>query len=352
MWVKWILLFAISSILTWSASLRKSSAGAEKNGMEMNLTQSDLDSSKAWKDYKALVEKNKGAKSAVELKKLRAGSDVKYRQLREFFIGNQPLASDLLDLCRIINSGGVELHTPSLARLPRPDYESIVKVGFEGLKRDIRIVEEFRKAHLQDDFIESIRMNLPRSVSAIRNNLVQLEKARIDRPPKKPISSEESIEALTSVLQALSDKADQWEVDSRLSAGQGRRDFLLQSELDTSTHWKNYCGIHWDLGAAKAVDSLFELPNQATQIKNDLAKLSDEITAHIRARLSRHEQPAAALVVARPFTIDGGELTPNLKLRRGEIENKYRSGIERLFQALDRIAQSAESGEFLIEVYE
>jgi hypothetical protein len=241
--------------------------------MEMNLTQSDLDSSKAWKDYKALVEKNKGAKSAVELKKLHAGSDVKYRQLREFFIGNQPLASDLLDLCRIINSGGVELHTLSLARLPRPDYESIVKVGFEGLKRDIRIVEEFRKAHLQDDFIESIRMNLPRSVSAIRNNLVQLEKARIDRPPKKPISSEESIEALTSVLQALSDKADQWEVDSRLSAGQGRQDFLLQSELDTSTHWKNYCGIHWDLGAVKAVDSLFELPNQATQIKNDLANL-------------------------------------------------------------------------------
>lgn len=86
--------------------------------------------------------------------------------------------------------------------------------------------------------------------------------------------------------------------------------------------------------------------------KNDLAKLRDEITAHIRARLSRYEQPAAALVVARPFTIDGGELTPNLKLRRGEIENKYRSGIERLFQALDRIAQSAESGEFLIEVYE
>ena len=86
--------------------------------------------------------------------------------------------------------------------------------------------------------------------------------------------------------------------------------------------------------------------------KNDVANMRDEITAHIRARLSRHEQPAAALVVARPFTIDGGELTPNLKLRRGEIENKYRSGIERLFQGLDRIAQPAESEEFLIEVYE
>ena len=86
--------------------------------------------------------------------------------------------------------------------------------------------------------------------------------------------------------------------------------------------------------------------------KNDVANMRNEITAHIRARLSRHEQPAAALVLARPFSIDGGELTPNLKLRRGEIENKYRSGIEGLFQSLDRIAQPTESDEFLIELYE
>ncbi len=77
-----------------------------------------------------------------------------------------------------------------------------------------------------------------------------------------------------------------------------------------------------------------------------------ELVAHIRARLSRHEQPAAALILAQPFTVDGGELTPNLKLRRAEIERKYATATEALYQCLDQMAQRSEPEQFPIELHE
>ena len=86
------------------------------------------------------------------------------------------------------------------------------------------------------------------------------------------------------------------------------------------------------------------------QAKIDLAPLREALAKHINARLSRHEQPAAALILARAFSVDGGELTPNLKLRRAEIERKYHSAIENLFQMLDSSTRPQE--EFLIAFYE
>ena len=44
---------------------------------------------------------------------------------------------------------------------------------------------------------------------------------------------------------------------------------------------------------------------------------------------------AGCLVTAEPFTIDGGELTPNLKLRRAMIESKYEADIDRLYRKLE-----------------
>ena len=50
--------------------------------------------------------------------------------------------------------------------------------------------------------------------------------------------------------------------------------------------------------------------------------------------------------------MDGGELTPNLKLRRAEIERKYATATEELFQALDQMAQRSEPEQFLVEYHE
>lgn len=52
------------------------------------------------------------------------------------------------------------------------------------------------------------------------------------------------------------------------------------------------------------------------------------------AALAGHERPAAALVIRRAFSIDAGELTCNLKLRRKAIEDEYRGGIDALYGAL------------------
>ena len=52
--------------------------------------------------------------------------------------------------------------------------------------------------------------------------------------------------------------------------------------------------------------------------------------------LASHEQPAAVLVTADPFTIAGGELTTNLKIRRKAIATKYAAAVDRLFAELER----------------
>lgn len=85
---------------------------------------------------------------------------------------------------------------------------------------------------------------------------------------------------------------------------------------------------------------------------HDASEIRSELVSKISAKLSRHEQPAAALILARAFSVDGGELTPNLKLRRAEIERKYADLIDNLFRSLDKAGQDTVPAEFLLEMYE
>lgn len=59
-----------------------------------------------------------------------------------------------------------------------------------------------------------------------------------------------------------------------------------------------------------------------------------------------YQRPAGALVVSRPFGIATGELTSNLKLKRGVIELKYSNEINTLYETL---AQSAEHSQCLVQ---
>jgi long-chain acyl-CoA synthetase len=68
------------------------------------------------------------------------------------------------------------------------------------------------------------------------------------------------------------------------------------------------------------------------------ALLADDLGQTVRT-LPRHEQPAGYLVAGRGFSIDGGELTANLKLRRHIIEAKYAVALVALYQDLDRADQ-------------
>jgi long-chain acyl-CoA synthetase len=47
--------------------------------------------------------------------------------------------------------------------------------------------------------------------------------------------------------------------------------------------------------------------------------------------VSHHEQVRRFAIIEQPFTIEGGELTPTLKLRRGEIARKYAEEIAALY---------------------
>jgi long-chain acyl-CoA synthetase len=53
------------------------------------------------------------------------------------------------------------------------------------------------------------------------------------------------------------------------------------------------------------------------------------------AGLPPHERPAGMLVTASRLTIEGGELTSNLKLRRSAVEAKYAAAIDGIYAALE-----------------
>jgi len=51
--------------------------------------------------------------------------------------------------------------------------------------------------------------------------------------------------------------------------------------------------------------------------------------------INEHERPRAIGVIERPLSIERGELTANLKLRRGIIERTHDGLIRKLYEALD-----------------
>jgi long-chain acyl-CoA synthetase len=59
------------------------------------------------------------------------------------------------------------------------------------------------------------------------------------------------------------------------------------------------------------------------------------------SRISEHERPRGIALIDHPFTIECGELTPNLKLRRSAIENLYADLIDDLYAGIDRQGKAA-----------
>lgn len=53
-----------------------------------------------------------------------------------------------------------------------------------------------------------------------------------------------------------------------------------------------------------------------------------------------YQRPAGLIITEQPFTVQGGELTANLKLRRKKIQEKYRAFIEAMYQALQQAEAS------------
>jgi long-chain acyl-CoA synthetase len=82
--------------------------------------------------------------------------------------------------------------------------------------------------------------------------------------------------------------------------------------------------------------NLAALPNDAASQDRlaVLSRIGDDLT-QICTSLTNRNGPAGALVTTHAFSISGGELTSNLKLRRGFIEEKYQSQVDALYSALE-----------------
>lgn len=66
--------------------------------------------------------------------------------------------------------------------------------------------------------------------------------------------------------------------------------------------------------------------------------IDEEVSARV-AECARYERPKRTLVVGREFTVEGGELTPTLKVKRRVIEQRYAERIDRIYREVEQEAE-------------
>ncbi len=68
--------------------------------------------------------------------------------------------------------------------------------------------------------------------------------------------------------------------------------------------------------------------------KEEVKKLYDDLLRKISRDLASHEKVRRFLLVAEQFSIDKGEMTPTLKIKRKVVEQKFKDEIEALYKGL------------------
>jgi long-chain acyl-CoA synthetase len=63
----------------------------------------------------------------------------------------------------------------------------------------------------------------------------------------------------------------------------------------------------------------------------DVLRLYQERIDAQNAELARHEQIKKFTLLATEFTVEGGEVTPTMKIRRRRVAEKYRDAIEAMY---------------------
>ena len=71
------------------------------------------------------------------------------------------------------------------------------------------------------------------------------------------------------------------------------------------------------------------------------AKVEREVMGTLRD-LAKFEMPKKVALIERDFTIDSGELTPTLKVKRRAVEQNYKALIDRVYAAVDPTAATIE----------
>jgi long-chain acyl-CoA synthetase len=93
--------------------------------------------------------------------------------------------------------------------------------------------------------------------------------------------------------------------------------------------------LKWD-ALPEAQDTVRrENASRPGQLAGDVRRILERDFANATAALPKDEQPKAVILIEQGFTIEGGELTSNLKLRRHIIEARYRPQIDNAYRELE-----------------
>jgi long-chain acyl-CoA synthetase len=93
---------------------------------------------------------------------------------------------------------------------------------------------------------------------------------------------------------------------------------LVVPNLDTLTAW------------AKERNLAFDSPARLLDLPDVKAKMEREVMGNLRD-LAKFEMPKRVVLLEKDFTIDGGHLTPTLKVKRRAVEKTYQTLIDRAY---------------------
>ncbi len=94
---------------------------------------------------------------------------------------------------------------------------------------------------------------------------------------------------------------------------------------------------------AKERNLPFRSRSELILLPDAAARVEREVMGELRD-LAKFEMPKKVLLLEHDFTIESGELTPTLKVKRRAVEHRYKERIDRAYAEADRISQPIELG--------
>src|SRR5438477_12864234 len=85
---------------------------------------------------------------------------------------------------------------------------------------------------------------------------------------------------------------------------------------------------------AKERNLAYTSPAELIRLPDVKAKMEREVMGGLRD-LAKFEMPKKVVLIARDFTIESGELTPSLKVKRRQVEKNYKDLIDRVYAEAD-----------------
>jgi len=104
---------------------------------------------------------------------------------------------------------------------------------------------------------------------------------------------------------------------------------LIVPNFDNLERWAQERGLHYSARA-----ELLQLPDVQAKVEREVMDMLRE--------LAKFETPKKVLLLENDFTIENGELTPTLKVKRREVEKRYKNQIDAAYSSGDAIAASIE----------